>query len=42
MVVLASISKDDGIETTDSGIEALWQASEKLELSARATQLDRC
>ena len=32
---------DDGIETTDSGIEALWQASDRLELSARATQLDK-
>jgi hypothetical protein len=32
---------DDGIETNDSGVEALWQASERLELSARATQLDK-
>ncbi|MFK7816797.1 MAG: OmpA family protein [Gammaproteobacteria bacterium] len=32
---------DDGIETTDTGLEALWIASERLELSARATQLDR-
>jgi len=32
---------DDGIETTDTGIEAEWQATERLELSARATRLDR-
>ncbi len=32
---------DDGIETTDTGFEALWQATEHLELGARATQLDK-
>jgi len=32
---------DDGIETTDMGIETEWQATDRLELSARATRLDR-
>ncbi len=32
---------DDGIETIDTGIEAQWQATEKLELSARANNLDK-
>ena len=32
---------DDGIETTDTGIEAQWQASDRLALTAKATQLDK-
>jgi len=32
---------DDGIATTDMGIETEWQATDRLELSARATRLDR-
>ena len=32
---------DDGIETLDAGVEAQWQASERLDLTARATKLDK-
>ncbi len=32
---------DDGIETIDTGIEAQWQATERLDLTARATSLDK-
>jgi uncharacterized repeat protein (TIGR01451 family) len=32
---------DDGIETIDTGVEAQWQATEKLELAGRAARLDR-
>ena len=32
---------DDGIETIDTGVEAQWQATERLDLTARATQLDK-
>ena len=32
---------DDGIETNDTGIEAQWQATNRLELTGRATKLDK-
>ena len=32
---------DDGIETIDTGIEAQWQATERLRLTGRASKLDR-
>ena len=32
---------DDGIETIDTGVETQWQATDRLGLTARATQLDK-
>ncbi len=32
---------DDGIETTDTGLEGVWQATDNLKLSTRITNLDK-
>ncbi len=32
---------DDGIETLDTGVEAQWQVTDRLDLTTRATQLDK-